>query len=113
MNIPGVAVRNSFLASLEHEINNVFNFLTVFIYNFRLLAAILTNWLVVNLFCTYDLTALPYLGQVTEAFPLTPSGYEIAEERMPVTTSSQWRVPDCIRIMYVVCGVTEVIGVRT
>jgi len=31
---------------------------------------------------THHLVALPYLGKVTKAFPLTPSGYEMPAERM-------------------------------
>jgi len=79
----GAAVRIPFLASVQQEIYipcvTVF---TVFIYNFWLTAAILANWWVVNLFWLYQLVALPYLGKVTEAFPLTRSGYEVAAERM-------------------------------
>jgi len=30
----------------------------------------------------YHLVALPYLGKVTKALPSTPSGYEMAAERM-------------------------------
>jgi len=50
MNIRGVAVKISFLASVEQEIYRAFKLFTVFIYNFRFWAAILANWLVVNLF---------------------------------------------------------------
>jgi len=32
---------------------------------------------------TLHLVARPYLRKVTKAFPLTPSGYEMAAERMP------------------------------
>jgi len=78
----GVAVRISFLASVEEEIYYAFKFFTVFIYNFRFSAAILANWWVVNLFWPYHLVALPYLGEVTKAFPLNPSDYGMAAERM-------------------------------
>jgi len=78
----GVAVRISFLASVEQEIYYAFKFLTVFIYNFRFWTAILANWWVVNFLWPYHLVAVPYLGKVSKAFPLTSSGYEIAAERM-------------------------------
>jgi len=78
----GLAVRISFLAIVKQEINHVFKFFTVFIYNFRFWAAILAKWWVVNLFWSYHLVALLYSGKVTKALPLTPSGYEMASERM-------------------------------
>jgi len=40
MNIRGVAVRISFLASVEQEIYYAFKLFTLFIYNFRFCAAI-------------------------------------------------------------------------
>jgi len=82
MQIRGVAVRISFLASVEQEIYHAFKFVTVFIYNFRFWATILASRWVVNLFWPYNLVALPYLGEVAKAFPLNPSGYEMAAERM-------------------------------
>jgi len=39
----GVAVRISFIASVEQEIYHAFKFLTVFIYNFRFSAVMLAN----------------------------------------------------------------------
>ena len=41
-------------------------------------AAILAIWWVLHLFSPHHLVALPYLGNVTKAFPLTPSRYEMA-----------------------------------
>jgi len=77
-----VIVWISFLASVEQEIYYAFKFFAVFIYNCRFWAALLGNWWVVNLFWPYHLVALPYLGKVTKAFPITPSGYEMAPKRM-------------------------------
>jgi len=78
----GVTVNILFIASVEQEIYHAFKVFTVLICNFWFWAAILTIWWVVNLFLPYHLVALPYLGKVTKAFPLTPSGYEMAPERM-------------------------------
>jgi len=77
----GVVVWISFPASVQQELYHAFKLFTALIYNFRFWAAILANWWMVNLFWPYH-HALPYLGKVTKAFPLTPRGYEMAAERM-------------------------------
>jgi len=107
----GVAVWISFLASVEQEIYHEFKFFTVFIYNFRFWAAILANWWVANLFWPYHLVALPYLGKVTKAFLLTPSGYEMAAERMawgviypPPSTYEGKLKPNCLLHQREYCG---------
>jgi len=79
----GVAVRICLLASVEQKIYHAcVHIFHCFFYNFRFWAAILANWWVANMFWPYYLVARPYLGKVTKAFPLTPSGYEMAAERM-------------------------------
>ena len=43
----------------------------------------LVIWWVLDLFCFRHLLALSYSGKVTKAFPLTPSGYEMAAKEWP------------------------------
>ena len=56
--------------------------LTSFVHYFRFGAAILVIGWVLHFFCLYHLVALSFSGKVTKAFPLTPTGYEMAAKRV-------------------------------
>jgi hypothetical protein len=55
---------------------------TSFIHYFRFWAAILVIWWVLDLFWFHHLVALPYVGKVTKACPVTPNGYKMAAKRV-------------------------------
>jgi len=78
----GVAVKNVFLPSVELKVY----YMLYIVHKLYLLLPVLGRHLAFKLelvlFCFHHLVALPYSGKVTETFPFTPSGYEMASKIM-------------------------------
>jgi len=73
----GVAVKNVFPPCVELKILYMLYIVHKLYLLLPVLAAILVIWLVLDLLCFHHLS---YSGKVTEAFPFTPSGYEMASK---------------------------------
>jgi len=70
----GKAVKNMIPPSVELKIYYMLYIVHKFYLLLPVWVAILTIWLVLDLFCFHHLVALSYSGKVTEAFSFTPRG---------------------------------------
>ena len=100
----GVGAGSLLPISVQSKITCMHTRLTSFVHYFRFGAAILVIGWVLHFFCLYHLVALSFSGKVTKAFPLTPTGYEMAAKRVawgvflpPISTT---KVKEVIKELY-------------